>query len=57
HSEETETIRFADDDSYLEEDVAFVEALRTGDRSEIRSSYEDAFKTFELTWAITDAAE
>jgi len=56
HSEETETIRFAEDDSYLAEDVAFVEALRTGDRSKICSRYEDAFKTFELTWAITDAA-
>ena len=57
HSEETETIHFGDDDPYLSEDVAFVKALRTGNRSTIRSSYEDAFETYKLTWAIADAAQ
>jgi predicted dehydrogenase len=56
HSEETETIRFAGDDPYLAEDVAFVEALRSGDQSKIRSRYQDAFETHRLAWAITDAA-
>ena len=55
HSEETEVMDFGDDDSYLAEDVAFVEALRTGDGGTIRSPYGDAFKTHELTWAIADA--
>jgi len=57
HSEETKVMRFGDDDPYLAEDAAFVEALRTGDRGKIRSRYEDAFRTHELTWAITDAVE
>ena len=56
HSEETEVMRFPEDDSYLAEDAAFVEALRTRDRTKIRSPYGDAFRTFELTWAIADTA-
>ena len=40
----------------LTEDLAFVEAVRTGNPAGIRSPYADAFRTFELTWAITDAA-
>lgn len=56
HSEETEETAFAGDDPYLTEDIAFIEAIRTGDQSRIRSSYADALKTYELTWAITDAA-
>ena len=54
HSEETEKIEFLDDDPYLTEDKAFLDAVRSGDSSGIRSSYADAMKTFELTWAITD---
>ena len=56
HSEETEEFEFAGDDPYLTEDRAFLEAVRTGDCSGIRSSYDDALKTYELSWAITDAA-
>ena len=56
-SEQTEEITFPDDDPYLTEDQAFLAAVRTGDRSGIRSSYADALKTFELTWAITDASD
>jgi hypothetical protein len=56
HSEETEEVSFPGDDPYLTEDRVFLEAVRSGDPSGIRSSYADALKTFELTWAITDAA-
>ena len=56
HAAETEVLHFADDDPYLAEDAAFVEALRGGDRQDIRSSYQDAFATHELAWAVTDAA-
>ncbi|HIJ64695.1 MAG TPA: Gfo/Idh/MocA family oxidoreductase [Candidatus Hydrogenedentes bacterium] len=56
HSEDAEEMAFSDDDPYLTEDEAFLDAVRTGDRSRIRSPYGDALKTFELTWAITDAA-
>jgi predicted dehydrogenase len=54
--EETEVIEVGGDDPYLAEDRAFIEALRTGDRSGIRCGYADALRTYELTWAITDAA-
>jgi len=56
HSEETEVIEIGDDDPYLSEDQAFVTAIRTGDRSGIRCGYADGLATYELTWAITDAA-
>ena len=56
HSEEAETARFAGVDPYLAENTAFVSAVRTGDRSLIRSTLQDALRTFELTWAITDRA-
>jgi predicted dehydrogenase len=56
HSEATKEVVLAADDPYLSEDRAFVAAVRSGDASGIRSSYADALKTFELTWAITDAA-
>lgn len=56
HSEQTEEFRFPQDDPYLTENRAFLHAIRSGDRSGIRSSYEDALKTYEFTWAIADAA-
>jgi predicted dehydrogenase len=56
HSEATKEIALAADDPYLSEDRVFVAAVRRGDASGIRSSYADALKTFELTWAITGAA-
>ncbi len=55
--EEVETLDFADDDPYLTEAEAFVEAVRTGDASAIRCTYADATKTHQLTWAIRRAAE
>lgn len=44
-------------DAYLEEISTFVEACRSGDQSRIASPYEDTFKTYQLTWAIRNAAE
>lgn len=55
-SDQTEVFTFPGDDPYMSEDRAFVQALRHDDPSPIRSTYADALKTFELTWAITDAA-
>ena len=51
-----EVFTFPDADPYLEEDRAFLEAVRTGNQSIIRSSYEDASKTYELSWAIRRAS-
>ena len=47
----------SDDDPYLSEDAAFLSAVRSGDASCVRSSYADAFRTYELTWAIRRAGE
>ena len=43
---------FGEDDSYLTEDTVFLEAVRRRDASAIRSPYADAFRTYELTWAV-----
>lgn len=42
---------------YQRENEAFIHAVRTGDTSGIRSSYEDAFKTMEITYAALQSAE
>ena len=55
-TERTEVMDFADDDPYLTEDRIFLNAVRSGDPSAIRSTYADAMKTYELTWAIRRAA-
>jgi predicted dehydrogenase len=55
-----EVFEFKDDDSadpYFNEVRCFVEAIRSGDDSLVKSSYEDAYKTYELTWAIKRATE
>jgi predicted dehydrogenase len=57
HGERTETLSFAEDDPYLAEDRAFIDAVRRRDASGIRSPYADAMKTFALTWAIHRAAQ
>jgi hypothetical protein len=54
-SEATETTDFPGDDPYLTEAEAFLAAVRTGDAAGIRSSYADAFRTYQLTWAIRRA--
>jgi len=40
------------DDPYLTEDKVFLEALQSRDCSQIRSSYSDAVKTYELSYQI-----
>ena len=42
----------ARNDPYTEENRAFIQAVRTGDFSRVRSSYADAVKTLELTLAV-----
>ena len=42
----------ARNDPHTEESRAFIQAVRTGDFSRVRSSYEDATKTLELTLAV-----
>ncbi|MEF3312301.1 Gfo/Idh/MocA family oxidoreductase [Paenibacillus sp. GYB004] len=43
-------------DPYVQENTAFLHAVRTGDRSLIRSDYADAFRTFEATAAANVSA-
>lgn len=43
-------------DPYLEEDRAFLAAVRARDTSLIRSSYEDAAKTYQFSWALRRAS-
>ncbi|MCO5551979.1 hypothetical protein L7F22_005487 [Adiantum nelumboides] len=45
------------DNFYQKEIATWLNAISTGDSSGIQSPYEDAFKSFELTWAIRVASE
>ena len=40
---------------YLREDRVFIDAVKSGDASKIRSSYSDALKTFRITIAASDS--
>jgi len=44
-------------DSYLEEDMVFVNAVATGDGGAIKSPYSDAIKTLEVTLAANEASK
>ena len=57
NSETTKLITAEPNDPYLDEIKAFVDACKSGDTSKIASTYNDAFETYLLTWAIRDAAE
>jgi predicted dehydrogenase len=57
HGEQTDTLDFSQDDPYLTQDAAFLEAVRTRKPTAVRCPYSDAFRTHELTWAIRRAAE
>lgn len=46
-----------DNNMYLEEDLAFIEAVRTGDRSNVRSDYADGVKTLEVSLLAREAFE
>jgi predicted dehydrogenase len=57
HSQETEVLSFGDDDPFLTEVAAFLQAIRTGSRSLIRSTYADAMRSHEFAWSIRRAYE
>lgn len=44
------------EDGYTGEDVAFINAVKTGDRSAIYSDYADAYKTLAVTDAVNKSA-
>ncbi|GAB6991206.1 Gfo/Idh/MocA family protein [Paenibacillus pini] len=46
----------ANNQPYIQENEAFIHALRTGDKSLIRSDYADAFKTQQVTCAALESA-
>jgi myo-inositol 2-dehydrogenase/D-chiro-inositol 1-dehydrogenase len=41
---------------YIRENEVFINAIKTGDGSQIKSTYEDAYKTFELTYKANQSA-
>ena len=62
HSNDEEEVKVGNiatgDDMYYKEVVTFIDAIKSGDTSAIRSPYEDSVKTYTLTHAIrTKAAE
>ena len=52
YTNEQEEILFPTADPYYKEDKMFLDAIHARDGSVVRSTYEDAFKTYQLTWAI-----
>jgi len=53
-----ETYRFGDDDPFFSEVSNLIDVIEHGEgTSEILSTYEDACKTYEFTWAIREASE
>ncbi|KAG8747660.1 hypothetical protein FRC10_000203 [Ceratobasidium sp. 414] len=53
-----ETHRFGDDDPFFSEVSNLVDVIEQGEgTAEILSTYEDACKTYEFTWAIREASE
>lgn len=56
-SDQTRWLDFANDDPYLAEDKAFIDAIRAGSPAGVRSRYTDALETYRLSWLITHAAK
>jgi predicted dehydrogenase len=52
---ETAEVFDFNDDPYLTEDLAFIDAVRRKSAEGIRSPYLDALETYRLSWAVTDA--
>ena len=52
YTDEEQEFVFPTADPYHGEVEVFLKAVRDKDSNIIRSSYEDAFKTYQLTWAI-----
>lgn len=48
---------FPEQDSFYNELCAFIKAVRSGDRSVIESTYQDAAKTYQFTWKIRRSGE
>ncbi|PAF21222.1 oxidoreductase [Terribacillus saccharophilus] len=44
------------DNPYVRENEAFIHAIRTGDTSQIRSDYSDAYQTHKVTYAALESA-
>lgn len=56
YTDDEEIFTFRNVDPYYKEDEVFLKAVRSGDSNLIRSTYEDAFKTYALSWAIRRAS-
>ncbi len=52
-----EVYSFPTADPYLAEDKAFLQAVMSGDTSNIQSSYADAAKTYQLSWDVRRSSE
>lgn len=52
-----ETYTFPEDDPYFTEIDTFIDAIEQKNQDLIASSFADGVKTYELTWAITNAAQ
>jgi len=52
YTDEEQEFVFPTADPYHGEVEVFLKAVRDKDSSTIKSSYEDAFKTYQLTWTI-----
>ncbi|KAL6073234.1 NAD binding dehydrogenase [Balamuthia mandrillaris] len=48
---------YSSDDFYATELATFIQAIKAKDTTSITSPYEDAFKTYEATWAIRESSE
>ena len=55
--EKEDVYYFPSADPYMGEDKAFLDAVRSGDSSHIKSSYSDAAKTYQLSWAVRRSSE
>ena len=42
-------------DMYEKQFEAFLHAVRTGDKSDVRCHYHDAARTYQASWWITEA--
>jgi len=55
-SDEDRFISFEEEDMYLNEMKAFIDAIHMDDTQPLRSVYDDAIGSFSLSWAIREAA-
>lgn len=55
HEEGKTTDHFPRVNMYEEENKAFIEAVRSGKRGRIKSTYADALKTFQVTYAANES--